>query len=108
MGGWTECVGEGYAGNEEGYNNPDCQCESNKGPLPRGEYTIGPLKTHYTYKGKPIKNSMSLTPCDRKKMCGRDRFLIHEDVGSNGCIVMPDEVRLMIGHSNDKVLRVYE
>jgi len=103
-----EYVGEGYAGNEEGYNNPDYQCEKNTGPLPRGKYAIGPLETHYTYSGIPLKNSMSLTPGNSNKMCNRNSFLIHSDVGSNGCIVMPDEVRLMIGHSNDKALMVYK
>ena len=34
---------QGYAGNGPGLNNPDLEHASDMGPLPRGDYTLGPI-----------------------------------------------------------------
>ncbi len=45
--GQSTVVGEGYAGNGEGYNNSDYQYVKDTGPLPQGKYTIGPYSNDY-------------------------------------------------------------
>lgn len=80
-----------YSGKGAGFlNNPAAQCTPNKGPLPRGRYTIGPQHTHRTC--GPV--SYRLEPKAGTAMCGRAGFLIHggnmvTKASSQGCIIMP-------------------
>ena len=110
-GGAAEFIGEGYAGSGEGLNNPLYQLEPVVGPLPEGAYTIGPLQENTTLQGTVLPESMRLYPGSETDMFGRAGFLIHGGSfrtfnSSNGCIVLPPEVRRIIGRSGDNELRV--
>lgn len=62
-----------YAG-ATGYKNDSSQeCVANKGPLPRGTYTIG-APHHSAHTGK---YTLDLTPSASNSMCGRSAFRIH-------------------------------
>jgi len=105
-------VGNGHAGNGEGYDNPDYQYVANVGPLPQGLYTIGPIGTHIVTnaQGKQVHlyDSMWLTPNSGNNMGNppRNGFLIHGGLLSRGCIILPDDVRKEIGNSPDHCLEV--
>jgi RHS repeat-associated protein len=83
----------GYAGNGPGLNNPNAQNQSNVGPLPRGEYTVGPS----TSRRGPV--TRRLTPNANNNMEGRAGFLVHGDnrrndhSASEGCIIAPRRCR---------------
>jgi len=101
-------VATGYAGKDEGKNIPDMQDRVDIGPLPRGNYTItNPF--HHPHTGP---YSMRLQPSHGNVMYGRAGFLIHGDSiespgeASNGCIVMPPDVRRRIWTSGDRQLEV--
>ena len=87
-------VGKGYSGKGEGLNNPAKEDVENLGPIPRGEWSIGPHFKHET-KGPVV---MRLTPIGHKAH-DRSGFLIHGDndkmnhTASNGCIILPAELR---------------
>ena len=84
---------DGYAGRGDGRNNPDMQNVANTGPVPRGNYTIGPSIRHNT--AGPATHR--LTPDAGNNMENRAGFLIHGDNATNdaseGCIIMPRTVR---------------
>lgn len=88
------CVGC-YAGGDgaarpDAKNNPEFQDVHNVGPLPQGQYTIGPLHT-VPHMGP----CMPLTPEPANSMFGRAGFFVHLDnpahvgASSDGCIVVP-------------------
>ena len=87
---------DGYAGTGIGRNNPDEQGTHDVGPLPRGDYTAGPLLPHL--KAGPA--TRRLTPLPTTDMLGRDSFLLHGDNSrndaSNGCPVLPRACRVAI------------
>lgn len=108
-------VGTGYAGGNippafdaSAVNNPAREREHNFGPLPCGEYQIGPAHTEPRL--GPI--AMRLFPHDDNLMWGRSGFFIHADSiahpgkASEGCIVMGEAVRLALKASNDRTLTV--
>ncbi|MCC6544304.1 MAG: RHS domain-containing protein, partial [Nitrospirae bacterium] len=112
-----ELVGTGYAGHKEGLNNPNYQNvrgtgpSSNAGPLPQGNYIIGPQKDNEIELGKVLPGSMRMIPDPNNKMFGRYGFLIHggnmkNKTSSQGCIVMSPSVRDKIGRSGDTNLTV--
>lgn len=94
---------QSYSGKGAEINNPAKQCVSNRGPLPRGTYTIGPRHRHAT----TGPDSLRLTPSKSNAMCGRAGFLIHggsfatakTGPSSQGCIIMPvaDRRRIVAG-----------
>jgi hypothetical protein len=101
-------VAVGYAGHEEGRNNPDMQTVHDKGPLPRGRYTIGdPEPIHGGF-------ALRLKADGANEMFGRDGFLIHGDsmtvpgTASLGCIILPRLIRWAIWGSGDHDLEVIE
>jgi hypothetical protein len=103
-----EIVGSGYAGKGNATNDPDQQCVTDMGPIPRGFYTILPAMTH-----PRLGNiALPLKPDDNNEMCGRSDFFIHGDSvsdpgnASKGCIIMNHTVRRMVSVSIDKRLRV--
>jgi hypothetical protein len=102
------CWGQGYAGRGAGKNNPTMQAEPLIGPLPCGDYTIGPVYDHP--KLGPV--TMNLTPDPHNEMFGRAYFRIHPDAidhpghASEGCIVQARSVRERIATSPDHQLRV--
>ena len=93
--GLNDLLATGYSGSEAdgGKNNPDKQCESDIGPIPRGTYSIGD-----PFAG-PSPFSLRLTPAPGNEMCGRSGFLIPGDsiaapgTASHGCIILPRPVR---------------
>jgi hypothetical protein len=106
-------VATGYAGgncgkNKEGVNNPDAQDQPSIGPLPCGFYTFA----------EPVPQSrlgpfaIPLTPDDSNVMFGRGSFYIHGDSlanpgsASEGCVIMPRNVRNDMWSSDDHRLQV--
>jgi hypothetical protein len=103
-----ESVGTGYSGHGAGRNNPAEENVKNVGPIPKGEYTIGPAYTD------PVRGPivMRLTPSGGQNMFGRDGFLIHGDnskmdgSASDGCIILGPTIREQISKSTDRKLTV--
>lgn len=106
-------VATGYAGgncgrNPEGKNNHAMQDRHNIGPLPVGDYTIGQLIPH----SKLGPDVMQLFPFPENQMFGRGHFFVHGDLighpgeGSEGCVIMPHPVRMLVSQSDDKHLQV--
>jgi hypothetical protein len=100
----------GYSGHAEGKNNPEMQDHIALGPIPRGEYTIGPTITEvYERKAPPV---FHLIPNSENEMFGRDGFLIHGDsihaagTASLGCIIVGKPFRDQIADSDDRILQV--
>ena len=97
----------GYAGHEEGVNNPDMEGVRGVGPLPCGEWEIGDPFHH----DKAGQITMRLTPVGHDAL-GRDGFLIHGDntkgdqSASNGCIILMRPYRISVAESGDKRLTV--
>lgn len=98
-----------YAGAPGYKDNPEYECLSNKGPLPRGKYKI----VGFPFKHKKAGLfTLRLEPDRGNSMCGRDGFLIHGDnqkepgTASNSCIVLPRRFRENIWGSNDKMVIV--
>ena len=97
----------GYSGAGQLQNDPDSQCVSDLGPIPRGWYTIGAATA------TPAQVTLPLTPDPSNHMCGRTGFLIHADNvhrpgwASEGCIVIADrQKREGIRDSGDHRLEV--
>jgi|SRR5277367_3202942 len=102
-------LAQGYSGaGSIGKNNPSLEHLPNVGPIPEGQYSIGPASDTDTH-GPCV---MRLTPDPKNEMFGRDGFLIHGDsienpgTASEGCIIMPRFARDAINTSEDKVLQV--
>lgn len=101
-------IGTGYAGCGDGLDNPAMENVPCVGPLPRGRYSIGP-QFHHSHTG-PI--TMRLSPDISNVMFGRGGFLIHGDsikhpgTASEGCIVLPHDIREQIAESTDRRLQV--
>lgn len=100
-------VGVGYSGFGTGKNNPDDH-EKNEGPIPVGEYTIGPAYTH----PRLGVCTMDLIPSPGNEMYGRDLFRMHGDSAahpgqaSHGCPVLPLPARTQVAGSPDRILHV--
>lgn len=100
-------IGTGYSGMGAGKNNPQFEATSCVGPIPSGRYSIGPAETH-AKKGPVV---MRLTPVGHTAH-GRTGFLIHGDSlrnpgeASEGCIILPRNIREQISHSHDTNLEV--
>jgi hypothetical protein len=97
-----------YAGTIGYYNDPAKECVKNKGPLPRGKYTIG--APYNSTKTGPY--TLPLIPDSSNNMCGRDEFRIHGDsrrdpgTASEGCIILIIKHRKKIYSSKDTDLLV--
>jgi hypothetical protein len=85
-----ELIGIGYSGHAEGLNNPAEEQVVGVGPIPAGDWTIGPA--HSDGKLGPVV--MNLDPAAPFDAYGRSLFRIHGDndllnhSGSDGCIVL--------------------
>lgn len=103
-------AGSGYSGAGNGKNKPDAQSIHNVGPIPRGAYHIQAPQNTVTH-GPYV---LPLLPDPANEMFGRYGFLIHGDsvvhpgTASEGCIIMPRDVRERIWQSNDHDLTVVE
>jgi hypothetical protein len=100
--------GIGYSGYGEGKNNPSMENIKMTGPLPKGKYIVGkPYDSSHT---GPF--TLPLTPFEDNNMYGRSDFKIHGDsisapgTASNGCIILPRSVRVLINNCTDKILEV--
>lgn len=104
----SEALDKGYAGAKEHKNDPESQRVLNKGPLPRGLYSIGTAQDHFRL--GPL--AMPLTPDVNNEMFGRSAFYIHGDSVTNpgnaseGCIILSSPIRKRISIHKDKKLVV--
>jgi hypothetical protein len=100
-------IGSGYSGYGAGLNNPAMQNVPNIGPLPQGNYNIGPQQNN-----GPLRESMRLTPNPGNQMFNRWGFLIHgphandHKDSSNGCPIFQKSIRDQIGNNDDKCFQV--
>ncbi len=102
-------VGTGYSGAgftaETGRNNGAMENVADTGPIPTGRYSIG--RPHRSARTGP--HAMSLTPMGHNAH-GRTAFQIHgnnaTNNASNGCIILPRDVREQISGSGDSDLTV--
>ncbi len=101
-------IGTGYAGSGVGKNNPKMEHVADVGPIPKGEYKIGPSYKSATGLGPIV---MDLDPVGHNAL-GRTLFRIHGDnstgTASEGCIIMPRSVREKISNSQDRILEVVD
>lgn len=107
-------AGTGYAGgncgkNPEGINNPSMQNIPRVGPLPVGVYKAG--KVFMQSKLGPF--AVELVPDASNEMFGRGGFFMHGDTtpsgnASEGCIIMPRQVREEFFNSADSTVMVVE
>ncbi|TFW30290.1 DUF2778 domain-containing protein [Massilia arenosa] len=103
-------VAQGYSGYGSGKNNPDMQAASDLGPIPVGEYSIGPMVELH---GGQVKNAVTLTPSPANQMFGRTGFFCHGDSNdhpgeaSQGCIIIKElAIRQQMAASAPAILRV--
>ena len=102
-------IGTGYSGAGllpiNGRNNPAMQNIANQGPIPTGQYQIGPSYNH-PHKGPTV---MNLTPVGHNAL-GRSGFMIHgnniQNNASQGCIILGPAIRQQIAASTDHTLVV--
>ena len=98
---------KGYSGKASAKNSPDREHESYQGPIPRGTWKIG--QPYYSQRVGPY--AIPLTPSGHNAH-GREHFRIHgddsNDMGnaSEGCIVLPPDIRRRIVASGDTLLYV--
>lgn len=106
-------VATGYAGgncgkNPEGVNNCSMETVHNIGPLPCGKYTFGTPVAH----SQLGVFAIPLIPDPMNVMYGRGGFFCHGDTesmtqsASEGCIIMPRNIRNMMAESDDHQLQV--
>lgn len=102
-------IGVGYSGHGAGLNNPGWTHVVAVGPLPVGTYTVGDPRDPVDHLG-PI--AMPLEPADDNEMFGRGGFFMHGDNAQNdhsasdGCIIMPHNVRQLVCDNDDDQLEV--
>ncbi|WP_342753722.1 tlde1 domain-containing protein [Pantoea sp. MBD-2R] len=97
-----------YSG-RPGYKDDSAnECVKSKGPIPRGQYTIGDPFYHPKIRAW----TMRLTPATSNHMCGRDGFMIHGESSkhpgeaSDGCIILGLPGRKAIAASGNRSLTV--
>lgn len=102
----------GYAGRDEGKNNPAMQNVPNVGPLPQGHYTIEIDNPFQHPRCGPY--CLRLIPDESNDMFGRSGFLIHGDsidapgTASHGCIIVPQYIRRALVATGESRLEVTE
>lgn len=103
-------VATGYSGNGADRNNPASQAIAGHGPIPRGDYTVGP-QVDSAVTGHNISH---LTPLAGTDTHGRSSFEMHGDSrahpgqASDGCVIMPPAVRHELATSPDHTLHVVQ
>ena len=104
-------IAEGYSGYGAHANHPADESLKNLGPIPTGTYTIGAPEC-CDVAGPHGPFVLPLTPSGQNTMFGRSNFLVHGDnaegnhTASQGCIIMPKPVRVLIAQSDDQDLEV--
>ena len=104
-------AGSGYAGALGAVNNGALESVGSRGPIPTGEYTIGPQQTVVTGNGTQLPGAMRLTPSAGNWPFGRSGFIMHGGnmetrTSSEGCIILRPPIRNLIGGSGDRRLLV--
>lgn len=98
--------GTGYSGTGAGRNDPEMQNVPDVGPLPQGDYDIGP-EYEDAHLGPCV---MALTPREGTNTFGRSLFRIHGDNARNdashGCVILGPSIRYEISDSGDTELTV--
>lgn len=99
--------GTGYSGKEGLWrNNPATVDVVAHGPIPPGEYNIGPA--HASPNTGPM--TMDLDPLPGTNVFGRSLFRIHGDNknhdASHGCVILGPTIRTAINNSKDHILKV--
>jgi hypothetical protein len=105
-----EVVACGYSGKGECKNDPLAEAKHNLGPIPRGNYQMGPPRDTDSHGPFviPLRASME------NRMYGRGGFLIHGDSrnlpgqASEGCIIADRPTRERMWASGDRDLDVIE
>lgn len=104
-----EPVATGYSGAGEGRNNPAMQAIHEVGPIPQGGWFI---------QGPPYDSPnhgpfvLRLIPDDATETFQRSGFLMHGDnihtpgTASEGCVIMPRNIRERVWNSGDRELIV--
>lgn len=99
----------GYSGNGAGLNNPAMDDRVGVGPIPVGDYTVGAPHAPIDHLG-PL--ALPLYPAKTNNMKGRSGFFMHGDnsrlnhTASNGCVIMPPQVRKTVNEASVKQLTV--
>jgi hypothetical protein len=101
-------IGYGYAGNGPDKNEPRSQGKKGHGPLPQHQYKLT------TVKDSPRTGPFTivLEPVGSGDMLGRGDFRIHGDsikapgTASDGCIILPRNLREKIWSSGERLLTV--
>jgi RHS repeat-associated protein len=90
----------GYSGIGAGLKNPSMQCIPFVGPIPVGDYDIGPAQNR---KGSTGPISLPLKPRQGTNTCNRGRFYVHGEnsskppfTSSEGCPIFAPDVRRRI------------
>ncbi len=102
-------VGHGYSGRGGGLNNPQAENEPDIGPIPQGQWNIGPFFDDPGGKGPIVAH---VTPSPQTEAFGRSGFMIHGDnseanhTASEGCIILARPLRQAIADSGDTILQV--
>ena len=103
-------LAHGYSGRDTGKNNPAMQYVKAVGPIPVGEYFIGP-----PYDSPNVgPYTLSLEAVIGTDTRGRGDFKIHGDsrrapgTASHGCLIFGPKVRQAIWKSGDRRLKVVE
>lgn len=98
--------GTGYSGTGAGRNNSGMETKVALGPIPKGKYTIGPVRNS----PRLGPNVMNLDPLPTTEVYGRSLFRIHGDNArhdaSHGCIILGPTLRVLIARNSDKTLEV--
>jgi hypothetical protein len=103
-------VGNGYAGNGRGKNNPSMQAAQGVGPIPRGLWRMVGVKD--SPNTGPF--TIVLQPEPGTDALGRSEFRVHGDsvknpgTASHGCIILQRAIREKIWRSGDKLIQVVE
>jgi hypothetical protein len=103
-------VGTGYSGYGADKNQPNDESVKDLGPIPQGEYTIGPPEALNGGPHGPFV--LPLTPKSTNQMFGRSGFLLHGDniefpgMASKGCMIMGRPIREEVAASGDADLTV--
>lgn len=99
--------GTGYSGTGKGRNNNAAQGVPNLGPIPIGQYVIGPAYDEVPGLGPCV---MHLDAYPSTNTFGRSLFRIHGDNvnhdASHGCVVLGPSIRHLIAASDDRTLVV--
>lgn len=102
----SEYEGRGYSGTGAGRDRPCYDHVPGVGPIPAGEWTIGPAHDH-PHLGPCV---MNLDPVPGTDTYGRSAFRIHGDNSrhdaSEGCIILGPGIRERIAKSPDRRLTV--